>query len=83
MNSGACGGNDGDGGRDKDGKTPEQRHREHIQQMDDLKRREEVLLDSTFLNFFFTPNFHISPCGVMVALPACNRAVAGSTPVMV
>ena len=64
MNSGACGGNDGDGGRDKDGKTPEQRHREHIQQMDDLKRREEVLLDSTFLNFFFTPNFHTGPCSV-------------------
>lgn len=53
MNSGACGGNGGDGGRDKDGKTPEQRHREHIQQMDDLKRREEVLLDSTFFKFFF------------------------------
>ena len=42
MNSGACGGNGGDGGRDKDGKTPEQRHRERIQEMDYLRQREEV-----------------------------------------
>ena len=41
MNSGACGSNGGNGGRDdKDGKTPEQRHREFIQEMDDLRRRE-------------------------------------------
>ena len=37
-----CGGNDGNGGRDKDGKTPEQRHRENVQKMDYWKRREEV-----------------------------------------
>ena len=41
MNSGAYGSNGGNGGRDnKDGKTPEQRHREYIQEMDDLRRRE-------------------------------------------
>ena len=42
MNSGACGGDGGNGGRDRDGKTPEQRHREFIQEMDHLRRREEV-----------------------------------------
>ena len=42
MNSGACGGNDGNGGRDRDEKTPEQRHREYIQEMDHLRQREEV-----------------------------------------
>ena len=34
-----CGGN---GGRDQDGKTPEQKHREHVEAMDKLRRREEV-----------------------------------------
>ena len=42
MNCGASGGNDGNGGRDQDGKTPEQRHREYIETMDQLKRREQV-----------------------------------------
>ena len=28
--------------KDEDGKTPEQRHREHIEAMDVLRRREEV-----------------------------------------
>lgn len=39
MNFGASG---GDGRRDKDGKTPEQRHKEYIESMDELKRREQV-----------------------------------------
>ena len=38
-----------------------------------------IILD-IYLNFF-TRNFYICPCSVMVALPTCNRAVAGSTPV--
>ena len=42
MNSGACGGNDGNGGKDKNGKSPEELHREYIKQMDILRRREEV-----------------------------------------
>ena len=42
MNSGACGGDDGNGGKDGNGKTPEQLHREYIEQMDYLRQREEV-----------------------------------------
>ena len=37
-----CGGNDGNGGKDKNGRTPEQQHREYIKQMDYLRGREEV-----------------------------------------
>ena len=38
-----------------------------------------IILD-IYLNFF-THNFYICPCSVMVAHPAYNREVAGSTPV--
>ena len=49
MNSGACGGDDGNGGKDKNGKSPEELHREYIKQMDILRRREEVWLYLTFI----------------------------------
>ena len=37
-----CGASGGDGGRDQDGKTPEQKHLEHVAAMDKLRQREEV-----------------------------------------
>jgi hypothetical protein len=37
-----AGGNDGNGGRGQDGKTPEERHREHVKAMDELRAREQV-----------------------------------------
>ena len=42
--------------KDEAGKTPEQRHREHIEAMDVLRRREEVRENFKFLklSLFFT-----------------------------
>ena len=65
MNSGACGGNDGNGGKDKNGKSPEELHREYIKQMDILRRREEVRLKPPF----FKRNIHIGPCSVIGSAP--------------
>lgn len=55
--------------KDEAGKTPEQRHREHIEAMDVLRRREEVRKKiSSFLKlslFFYYIKYHANSCSVM------------------
>ena len=38
----SCGGNGRDGETPGDGKTPEEKRREHVQAMDELRAREQV-----------------------------------------